>query len=260
MTDLGTVLWISAAAIAIAMIVLWLASLALGDSSIVDIFWGAGFVLVSWVVFIAADGLEVRRLLLVVLASVWGARLSIYLAWRNLGKGEDYRYVEMRERWGPSWWWRSLFQVFLLQGLLMWVVSLPLQAGQVPSGPDLGWMALAGSVVWLAGLLFEGIGDLQLARFKADEQNRGRVMDRGLWRYTRHPNYFGDFLVWWGLWLVAAEATGAWWSAVGPLVMSVLLIRVSGVAMLEKTIAQRRPGYEDYVRRTSAFFPRPPRD
>ena len=127
MTDLGTVLWISAAAIAIAMIVLWLASLALGDSSIVDIFWGAGFVLVSWVVFIAADGLEVRRLLLVVLASVWGARLSIYLAWRNLGKGEDYRYADMRERWGPSWWWRSLFQVFLLQGLLMWVVSLKLE-------------------------------------------------------------------------------------------------------------------------------------
>jgi steroid 5-alpha reductase family enzyme len=230
------------------------------DSSIVDIFWGPGFALIAWVVFAVTDGSETRRLLLVILASVWGVRLGAYLAWRNLGKGEDYRYAAMRERWGSKWWWWSLFQVFLLQGELMWVVSLPLQAGQVPDAPGPGWPAVAGSVLWLIGILFEGIGDLQLARFKADPSNAGSVMDRGLWRYTRHPNYFGDFLVWWGLGTIAAGASGAWWSLIGPLVMSILLLRVSGVAKLESTIADRRPGYAEYVRRTSAFFPLPPRD
>ena len=260
MTDLTTVLWVSAATAAGAMTLLWLVSLAVRDSSIVDIFWGAGFVLIAWVAFVTADGVEARRLLLVVLTSIWGLRLSAYLAWRNLGKGEDYRYTAMRERWGSRWWWWSLFQVFLLQGVLMWTVSLPVQAGQVPATPDLGWAALAGAAMWAVGMFFEGVGDLQMARFKADPANRGTVMDRGLWRYTRHPNYFGDFLVWWGLGTVAAEASGAWWSLVGPALMSFLLLRVSGVAMLEKTIGERRPGYAEYVRRTSAFFPRPPRD
>lgn len=258
MTDLGTVLWISAVVLAGAATVLWLVSLAVRDAGIVDIFWGLFFVTAAWTAFFAADGLAARRLLLVVLTSVWGIRLAVYLAWRNLGKGEDYRYVAMRERWGARWWWWSYVQVFLLQGALAWVVSLPVQAGQVPDGPPLGWVALAGSAVWLAGLLFEGIGDLQLARFKADPATTGEVMDRGLWRYTRHPNYFGDFLVWWGIWLVAAES-GAWWTVIGPVVMSILLVRVSGVAMLERTITERRPAYADYARRTSAFIPWKPK-
>ncbi|MCB2223433.1 MAG: DUF1295 domain-containing protein [Actinobacteria bacterium] len=258
MTDLGTVLVASGVALAAAAVLLWLASLALRDASIVDIFWGLFFVLVAWTAFLTADGLASRRLLLVVLVSVWGSRLAAYLAWRNLGKGEDYRYVAMRERWGAKWWWWSLIQVFGLQAVLAWVVSLPVQAGQVPDGPPLGWMAAAGTAVWLVGLLFEGIGDLQLARFKADPGNAGKVMDAGLWRYTRHPNYFGDFLVWWGIWLIAAES-GAWWTAVGPAAMSFLLLRVSGVAMLERTISERRPGYAEYVRRTSAFFPWKPK-
>lgn len=258
MTDLGTVLWVSAVVIVAAVTLLWLVSLALRDSGIVDIFWGTGFVLTAWTVFVISDGSASRRLLLVVLTSLWGARLTIYLAWRNLGKAEDYRYAAMRAKWGARWWWWSYFQVFILQGVLIWIVSLPVQAGQVPTTPDLGWLALAGSIVWLIGVLFEGIGDLQLARFKADPANKGRVMDGGLWRYTRHPNYFGNFLIWWGIWLVAAES-GAWWTVVGPLVMSILLLRVSGVAMLERTITERRPGYAEYIRRTSAFLPRPPR-
>lgn len=260
MTDLPTVMLVSAAVVATAVTLLWVLSLPIRNASIVDVFWGAGFVLIAWAAFLVADGLAGRRLLLLVMTSVWGARLTLYLAWRNFGKGEDYRYAAMRERWGTHWWWWSLFQVFLLQGVLMWVVSLPVQAGQVPAGPDLGWMAAAGVFVWFVGLLFEGIGDLQLARFKADPANAGKVMDRGLWATTRHPNYFGDFLVWWGIWVVAAEASGAWWTAVGPAVMTILLMRVSGVAMLEKTITERRPGYAEYVRRTSAFFPRPPKD
>ena len=249
-----------------AMVLLWLVSLWRRDASIVDIFWGPGFVLVAWAVlaWVSAhdlpDGGDARRWLLVSLVTVWGLRLGGYLAYRNLGKGEDYRYVAMREKAGGRFWIVSLFKVFLLQGLFLWVVSLPVQAGQLPSTPDgIGPLAVIGAVVWAVGLFFETLGDAQLARFKADPANKGRVMDRGLWRYTRHPNYFGDFSVWWGIYLVALEGHGTWWAVAGPLLMSFLLIRVSGVAMLEKTIGTRRPGYEEYVRRTSAFFPRPPR-
>lgn len=239
---------------------LWLVSLAVRDASIVDIFWGISFVVVAWVTALVADGATDRRIVFVVLVSVWGLRLSGYLAWRNLGKGEDYRYQAMRERYVPRFWLISLFVVFGLQAALSWVVSLPVQAGQVPADPD-GLVPLdyVGIVVWATGLAFESIGDWQLARFKADPANRGAVMDRGLWRYTRHPNYFGDFLVWWGLYLVALATVDAWWTVVGPLVMSVLLIRVSGAALLERSLRKRRPGYEGYVRRTSAFFPRRPR-
>ena len=251
-------MWVATATLAVAVTLLWLVSLLMNDSSIADIFWGTGFVLVAWAAFLVADGLDGRRLLLMLLPSLWGVRLTSYLAWRNLGKGEDRRYTAMREKWGSRWWWWSYVQVFVFQGLLIWVVSLPIQAAQVPATPDLGWMAAAGSAVWLVGVLFEGIADLQLSRFKADPGNRGEVMDRGLWRYSRHPNYFGNFLVWWGIWIVAAEA-GVYWTVVGPLVMSFLLLRVSGVAMLERTITERRPAYADYVRTTSAFLPRPPR-
>lgn len=248
------------------MALLWLVSLAGRDASIVDIFWGPGFMLVAWAVFAwvgahdLPDGGEARRWLLVSLVTVWGLRLGGYLARRNHGKGEDFRYAAMREKAGGRFWIVSLFKVFLLQGALMWVVSLPVQAGQLAARPDgIGPLAIAGAAVWAVGLFFEAVGDAQLARFKADPANRSRVMDRGLWRYTRHPNYFGDFLVWWGIYLVALEGDGAWWSFVGPLVMSWLLLRVSGVTLLEKTISTRRPGYAEYVRRTSAFLPRPPR-
>jgi steroid 5-alpha reductase family enzyme len=186
-------------------------------------------------------------------------RLSLHLARRNLGKGEDFRYVRMRERFGARFWIVSLFVVFLLQAGLAWTVSLPIQAGQiVGSEQPLGPLDGLGFGVWLVGLVFETVGDGQLARFRADPTNRGRVLDRGLWRYTRHPNYFGDFCVWWGLWLIAVSA-GAPWSVIGPLLMSVLLIRVSGKGLLERTIGERRPGYADYVDRTSGFFPLPPK-
>jgi steroid 5-alpha reductase family enzyme len=249
------------------MTLLWVVSLALRDASIVDPFWGLAFVVIAWSSFVrrpepGPDVVDVSPLL-VALVTIWGVRLSAYLGRRNLGKGEDYRYVAMRERYGPRFPIVSLGIVFLLQAFLAWVVSLPVQVAQAEPGAAAGSLVapliVAGVVVWAVGLTFETIGDLQLARFKADPANRGQVMDRGLWRYTRHPNYFGDFLVWWGVFLVAAS-TGAWWTIVGPLLMTVLLVRVSGVAMLEKTIAERRPGYADYARRTSAFLPRPPKE
>jgi steroid 5-alpha reductase family enzyme len=250
----------SALAVAGLMLVLWIVSLRIRDASIVDPFWGFGFAMVGWVAFAASDGDDGRRLLLAVLVSLWGLRLFGYLTWRNRGKGEDFRYAAMRDKHGERFGLVSLGTVFGLQGVLMLVVSLPVQLGQVPDDPGLGWIALAGAALWAVGLAFETIGDLQLARFKADPANRGKVLDRGLWRYTRHPNYFGDFLVWWGLWVVAAEAGWPALTIIGPIVMSILLMRVSGVTLLERDIATRRPGYAEYVRRTSAFFPRPPRE
>jgi steroid 5-alpha reductase family enzyme len=198
--------------------------------------------------------------LIVVLTSVWGLRLAGYLAWRNLGKGEDFRYRAMRHKHGDSFFLISLGTVFGLQGILMWLVSLPVQAAvALPGANDvLGMFKIAGVFLWAVGMFFEVTGDLQLARFKAKPANQGKVMDRGLWRYTRHPNYFGDFCVWWGLYLIAFEA-GHWWSFVGPVLMTVLLLKYSGAGLLEKTIVDRRPAYRDYIRTTSAFFPMPPR-
>ena len=250
----------SAVAILGLMVLGWLLSLALRDASVVDTLWGLGFVLVAGVALAVGSGLFARRLLVFALAGAWGLRLSSHILRRNWGKGEDFRYREFRAWWGTRFWWVSLFTVFLLQGVLMFVVSLPIQvagAGETPV--RLGVLDVVGALVWAVGLAFEAIGDLQLSRFKADPASRGKVMDQGLWRYTRHPNYFGDSLVWWGIGLVALAAPWGWAALAGPALMTFLLVRVSGAAMLEKTIAQRRPGYEGYVRRTSAFVPLPPR-
>lgn len=255
-----SVLGASAAAIAILMLAMWALSLRLRDASIVDIVWGFGFVMVAWVARAVADGVPARQNLLVALTTIWGLRLAVYLFWRNHGKGEDYRYRSMRKHYGERWTFVSLYLVFGMQGALMFVVSLPVQLGQMPDTPTgLGLLAYAGIALWIVGFAFETVGDIQLARFKADPANKGLVMDRGLWRFTRHPNYFGDFCVWWGLFLIAAETRLGLLSVIGPIAMSILLLRVSGVAMLERTIGRRRPGYAEYVARTSAFFPRPPK-
>lgn len=250
----------SAAAIAALMLAVWLVSLVLRDASIVDITWGLGFVLVAWVSFATGDGSDARRTLVVVLTTLWGVRLAAYLAWRNIGKGEDYRYQAMRRRHGDRFPLVSLYLVFGLQGVLMWIVSLPVQAAMVPASPSgLVVLDFAGIALWCVGMFFETVGDLQLARFKADPANSGSVMDRGLWRYTRHPNYFGDFCVWWGFYAFACATPNGWWTFIGPTVMSILLLRVSGVPLLERALLKRRPGYAAYVARTSPFFPMPPR-
>lgn len=241
--------------------VLWLASLRLRNASIVDVWWGPGFALISLATFVLTpEGALPRRLLVTALTAIWGFRLGAYLLWRNAGRGEDFRYVAMRKHWGARFPLVSLGTVFGLQAVLMWIVSLPLQVAQraaIP--PALGPWDAAGAALWTIGMLFEAVGDAQLARFKADPASAGRVLDRGLWRYTRHPNYFGDCCVWWGLWLIACAVPGGFATLVGPLVMTVLLRRVSGVPMLERTIGKRRPGYAEYVRRTSPFVPWPPR-
>ncbi len=248
------------AAVLVLVVSVWVLSVRLRDASIVDIIWGFGFVVIAWVARATANGVSARQWLLVACTTVWGLRLSAYLFWRNHGKGEDFRYRAMRKKHGDKFAMISLRTVYLTQGLLMLIVSLPVQLGQMADRPmHLGPLAWIGVALWGVGLAFETVGDAQLARFKAQPESAGQVMDRGLWSWTRHPNYFGDFCVWWGLYLIAAETRLGLASFVGPLAMSVLLIRVSGVPMLEKTIGRRRPGYAEYVERTSGFFPRPPR-
>lgn len=250
---------VNLAVIMAAMLLMWLLSVRLRNASIVDVFWGPGFAIVALVGAAFAAGAPPRRLLLAVLVGAWGARLGWHIWRRNRGHGEDFRYAAMRAPHGESYWWVSLFSVFLLQGSLMWLIALPVQIAQAAAEPvALGWLDAAGTIVWALGFAFEAVGDRQLARFKAEPSNRGRILDTGLWRYTRHPNYFGNALLWWGLWLVSAAAPGALWTLPCPALMTFLLLRVSGVSLLESTM-MRRPGYAEYAARTSAFLPLPPR-
>jgi steroid 5-alpha reductase family enzyme len=249
------VLIASAVGILALIIVTWLISLLIRDASIIDIAWGLGFVIVALISLVEGQGSHNRRVLMLAMVGLWGLRLSGYLAWRNLGKGEDYRYRSMRQKWGENFWITSLLRIYLVQAVLIFVVSLPVQLSAASLESKRGFLSILGIGLWAVGFLCESVGDFQLARFKGNPENEGKVMDRGLWRYTRHPNYFGDFCVWWGIWLVAAETDLGKWGIVGPIVMSILLLRVSGVALLERTISKRRPDYDAYVARTSPFVP-----
>ncbi len=250
---------VSAAAILALMLSTWVLSLLMKNASIVDIVWGLGFVMVAWVVRASTHANNGRQWLLVAMVSIWGLRLGGYLFWRNHGNGEDFRYRAMRKHYGPRFGLISLVTVFALQGALMFVVSLPVQLGQADATPNVGAIAYIGVALWLIGLFFETVGDAQLTRFKADPANSGTVMNTGLWRYTRHPNYFGDACVWWGIGIVAAETGSGAWGLIGSLLMTVLVRRVSGVTLLEKSLVKRRAGYDQYVKSTSPFFPRPPK-
>ena len=233
---------------------LWLLSLALKNASIVDIFWGLGFVVVAWIYYFHAVGFEPRKTLITTLVTIWGLRLSIYLYWRNHGQGEDYRYQSLRQRIGKNFPLISLFVVFIFQGVLIWLVSLPIQFASSSLLPDkFTIFDIAGTLLWAIGITFEAAGDWELARFKADPNNKGKVLDSGLWKYTRHPNYFGDALLWWGIFLLALP--GGWWTIISPIVMTTLLMKISGVALLEKTLVKTKPQYAEYVRRTNAFLP-----
>lgn len=247
------------AVVLVLMTLLWLLSLRLKNSSIVDIFWGTGFVITAWLYFaFTPEGFLIRKLLLAALVTIWGLRLSVHILRRNWGKPEDFRYQKWREESGGKWWWQSFFKVFLLQGLLLWIISAPLLAAQVRATPaHLTFFDYAGLAVWLVGFFFEAAGDYQLIRFKANPANRGKVLDTGVWRYTRHPNYFGDATQWWGYYLIAASG-GGWWSIFSPVLMTLLLLRISGVALLEKSL-ETRPGYKEYIERTSPFIPWIPR-
>jgi steroid 5-alpha reductase family enzyme len=256
---MGSSMLIAAITIAIIMVSTWLLSVIIKNASIVDIVWGAGFAITSWVLALTVDGDSGRQLLLAVMVGVWGTRLALYLAKRNIGHGEDWRYKAMRKKAGKKFTYSSLVTVFGLQGALMWVVSLPVQFGNGDSSPGVGPLAVIGIMVWLVGLSFEAIGDFQLARFKKDPNNAGKVMDQGLWSLTRHPNYFGDALLWWGIGIVGAETGSGVIGFIGPVAMTFFLLRISGVPMLERSLSRRREGYAEYAARTSQFIPRPPK-
>jgi steroid 5-alpha reductase family enzyme len=244
----------------VAFVGLWWVSTRIDDVSIVDVYWGPGFAILATTALVTGAGTDPRRFLVVTLVAMWGFRLGGYLYSRKRGQGEDFRYAAMRRRAGDAFRRTSLVTVFLLQAFLMWVVSLPVQwVVTTPSSADLGFFDAVGVALWTLGLGFEAIGDLQLVQFKADPANVGLVLDTGLWRYTRHPNYFGDACVWWSFYAFALATPHGWWTILGPATMTGLLRRVSGVPMLERGLLKRRPDYVDYVARTSPFFPRPPR-
>lgn len=257
--SLGSVLAHAAPLVAVYLLLGWLASVRLRDASIVDVMWGPGFVLVALVAARLGTGEPARRLLVVLLVGVWGLRLALHIFARNRGKGEDYRYRAMRERRGPRFVWLSAFTVFGLQGALLLFIAMPLAAAALPGAPFPGLFDIAGAALFTAGFLCEAVADAQLARFKADPANRGRVCDVGLWRYSRHPNYFGDAVLWWGLYLIACAVPAGALTLASPLLMTVLLLKVSGVALLERGLAASKPGYADYIARTSAFVPWFPR-
>lgn len=235
----------------------WLASLAKNDVSFVDSLWSLFFLAAAVVIAASVDSLSARGLLVVSLVAIWAFRLSIYITARNWGEPEDFRYQSIRANNEPGFAIKSLYIVFGLQGVLAWLVALPLLPA-ITSDSALDALDLLAALFWLTGFVFEAGGDYQLSRFKARRENEGRVLKTGLWRLTRHPNYFGDFCIWWSFYLFAV-ASGGWWSIASPLLMSVLLLKVSGVALLEKTIGERRPEYSEYIRNTNAFFPGPSR-
>lgn len=250
-------IWLQALlVILILMTALWIISVIIKNVSIVDLFWGFGFVVSSIFYFLKTDGYEIRKIILLILVSLWGLRLSIYLALRNIGKGEDFRYKEFRKKYGEKrYWWISYFQTFLLQGLLMWLISAPLLGAQYyGQNNSLNFFDFAGIAFWLIGFSFEAGGDYQLARFKADPANKGKVLDKGFWRYTRHPNYFGDSSVWWGYGLICLAA-GSYFPILGSVLMTAMIIKVSGVALLEKSLKEQKPQYREYIDKTSAFLP-----
>lgn len=252
MLDLQAAL-LALAAIAVLAFFAWLLSVARRDAGIVDSFWSLFFLCAALAYAASTTPTGPRAAVLLVLVTLWALRLAGYISWRNRGEPEDRRYQAIRARNQPGFAWKSLYLVFGLQGLLAWIIAMPLFAG-LGDGGALTALDVAGIALWLVGFGFETIGDWQLARFRADPANRGQVLDTGLWRYTRHPNYFGEATLWWGFYLVAA-AGGGWWTIFAPLLMTFLLLRVSGVSLLEQDIHERRPAYRDYIARTSAFLP-----
>ena len=242
------------------MIVLWLISIPLRDVSFVDSFWAIGFLVVAGVTYQMTGGETDRRQLMLLITAIWSLRLGIFLFLRWRREGPDGRYVALLAKAPGNVHIHSLKKVFLLQGPMLWLVSLPVQLGQIQAEPlQLGVLAWVGAGLAAIGIFFESVGDQQMANFKSDPANHGKVMDRGLWRYTRHPNYFGDTCVWWGLYLIAAETSLGIWSIIGPALLTWTLIKWSGAALLERRLKRSRPGYIEYLERTSSFIPWPPR-
>lgn len=239
------------------MTILWVVSLLMKNAGIVDIFWGLGFVIVNWVAFFLTSDITLpRHWLLNIIVTIWGLRLFLHIFLRNKGKPEDFRYADFRKKYGKKFWWFSYLQTFMLQGVLMLLISTPLIITQYANQPSkLGFLEYLGLVIWVIGFFFEAVGDYQLNRFIKNPQNKGKLLDSGVWKYTRHPNYFGDSAQWWGYFLIACAVPFGFLTVFSPIIMTFFLIKVSGVAMLERSMADRKPGYKEYMRTTNAFIP-----
>jgi len=231
-------------------------SILIKNVSIVDLFWGMGFVITAAFYFLKTGAPETRKIILLTMVALWGFRLSAYLTWRNYGKGEDFRYREFRRNYGENrYWWISFFQTFLLQGILIWLISATLLGAMFYSHEkQSGILDFSGILLWIIGFTFEAGGDLQVARFRSKPSNKGKVLNTGFWRYTRHPNYFGDSAVWWGYGLFCISA-GSYLPVLGSILMTALIIKVSGVALLEKSLKDKKPEYKEYIEKTSPFLP-----
>ncbi|APV44792.1 Steroid 5-alpha reductase family enzyme [Dehalogenimonas formicexedens] len=256
--DTSEVIILSGAIILIYMSALFFVALRLKDNSIADIAWGPGFILVAVTTFLMTNDFALRQILVLSLVMIWGFRLAKRIYRRNRGKGEDPRYQKWREEWGSSFLIRSYLQIFILQGFFMWLISMPVVYIMVASTGSLGWLDFVGTAIWGTGFFFEATADKQLDCFLSDKSNRGKILDRGLWRYSRHPNYFGEVIQWWGIFIVALNLSGAWWTVIGPLTITGLILFVSGIPLLEKSMKQN-PGFQDYAKRTSVFIPMLPK-
>ena len=237
-------------------VVTWLYSLYRNDVSIVDSLWSLMFLAGAVVYLIFADNVTAGNILLMVLVSLWAVRLSVFLTIRNWGKEEDRRYQEIRANNQPGFNIKSLYIIFGLQAVLAWIISIPLLMA-LSGSAGFGVIELVAIIVWVIGFLFESIADYQLYSFKSVAANKGKVLDTGLWAYSRHPNYFGEFLIWWAYFLFAVSS-GAWWTVFSPVLMTLLLLKVSGVSLMEKDITERRSEYRRYIETTNAFFPGKP--
>lgn len=239
---------------------LWfLVSLLKKRNDVADVAWGLGFVLVAWFALYLSGSYGPRALLVCLLVSLWGLRLAWHIHRRNEGKPEDYRYQKWRKDWGKWFILRSYLQVYLLQGLLLFIIALPVLVVLKGPGPALNWFDGAGILVWAVGFYFEVVGDAQLLRFKRDAANQGQLMQTGLWAYSRHPNYFGEVLLWWGIWLLTLSTPGSYYTLIGPLTITLLILKVSGIPMLEEKM-EKHAQFEAYKRRTSRFIPMPKRE
>ena len=227
-------------------------------NDVADVAWGLGFVLLAWASFFLSGGSGTRGVLVGILVSVWGLRLAWHIHARNRGKAEDYRYLAWRREWGRWFYPRSYAQVYLLQGTLLFLIALPVLIINRGGGETFGSINVLGVCVWLCGFLFESVGDTELARFVKDPLNSGKILQSGLWQYTRHPNYFGEVAQWWGIWLVTLGVAGSWFGIIGPLTITILILKVSGIPMLESKMAEN-PDFTEYRRRTSVFLPWFPR-
>ncbi|XUW99796.1 MAG: DUF1295 domain-containing protein [Dehalogenimonas sp.] len=255
--DTPEVLILAAAIIFVYMTTLFFVAVNRKDNSVADIAWGPGFIIIAVTNFFISNDLVLRKILVVSFVLIWGLRLAVRIYRRNRGKGEDPRYQKWREEWGSSFLIRSYFQVFILQGVFMWLISLPVVYVMAVSTDSLGWLDLVGTFVWVTGFLFEATADRQLDRFLSDKSNRGKILDQGLWRYSRHPNYFGEVIQWWGIFIIATNLSNAWWTVLGPLTITWLILFVSGIPLLEKSMKQN-PAFQEYAKRTSVFIPMPP--